>query len=54
MDMQVLSDLDFAAFEVEELSVLDVTDAVVVPELGASDTNHAWCCSSSSSSSCCC
>ncbi|MBV2153693.1 thiazolylpeptide-type bacteriocin [Kitasatospora sp. NPDC089797] len=48
----VISGDDFAAFGVEELSVLDVNDAVALPELGASHSN--WlCCSSSSSSSCC-
>ncbi|GGM60952.1 hypothetical protein GCM10012275_35000 [Longimycelium tulufanense] len=48
----VITDEDFASFDVEELSVLDVKDAVALPEMGASHSN--WlCCSSSSSSSCC-
>ncbi|MBV2153692.1 thiopeptide-type bacteriocin [Kitasatospora sp. NPDC089797] len=54
MELQtLLNDADLAAFGVEELSVLDVNDAVALPELGASDSPHWWCCSSSSSSSCC-
>ncbi|GGM60949.1 hypothetical protein GCM10012275_34990 [Longimycelium tulufanense] len=48
-----LTDEDFASFDVEELSVLDVEDAVALPEMGASASPHWWCCSSSSSSSCC-
>lgn len=54
MDVSELSltDADFTDFDIEELTVFDVTSAVALPELGAS--HAAWfCCSSSSSSSCC-
>jgi hypothetical protein len=31
-----MSTVDFASFDVSELSVLDVTDAVALPDMGAS------------------
>ena len=47
-----LSDEGFSDFDIEELTVFDVSSAVALPEMGAS--NGGWfCCSSSSSSSCC-
>lgn len=52
MNTAIITDDDFAAFNLEELTVLDVTEAVALPEMGASSGGPA-CCSSSSSSSCC-
>ena len=59
--------LDFAVFDLTELAVLDATDAVALPEMGASsagftediddlisggvDVGNSYCCSSST---CCC
>ncbi|PPT16821.1 thiazolylpeptide-type bacteriocin [Streptomyces cinnamoneus] len=43
--------MDELVFQLEELSVLDVSDAVALPEMGASS---GWGCSSSTCSSCCC
>lgn len=47
-----LSDEGFSDFDIEELTVFDVSSAVALPEMGAS-TGAWFCCSSSSSSSCC-
>lgn len=61
--------LDFATFDISELTVLDATDAMGLPEMGASvifesytpelddmlgDIGAVSISSSSSSSSCCC
>jgi thiazolylpeptide-type bacteriocin precursor len=48
----------FASFDIEELEILEVSDGVALPEMGASSgiankVGIALCCSSSSSSSCC-
>ena len=48
-----LSDEGFSDFDIEELTVFDVSSAVALPEMGASDAHGFFCCSSSSSSSCC-
>jgi thiazolylpeptide-type bacteriocin precursor len=48
-----LSDEGFSDFDIEELAVFDVSSAVALPEMGASDARGWFCCSSSSSSSCC-
>ncbi len=48
-----LSDEGFSDFDIEELTVFDVSSAVALPEMGASDGSGWFCCSSSSSSSCC-
>jgi thiazolylpeptide-type bacteriocin precursor len=47
-----LSDEGFSEFDIEELTVFDVSSAIALPELGASHADF-FCCSSSSSSSCC-
>jgi thiazolylpeptide-type bacteriocin precursor len=47
-----LSDEGFSDFDIEELTVFDVSSAVALPELAAS-SHGFFCCSSSSSSSCC-
>jgi thiazolylpeptide-type bacteriocin precursor len=44
----------FDSFDIEELEVLEVSDTVALPEMGASSGDTACCSSSSSSSSCCC
>jgi thiazolylpeptide-type bacteriocin precursor len=44
----------FASFELEELEVLEISDSIALPEMGASSGNTFCCSSSSSSSSCCC
>ncbi|GAA3623171.1 thiazolylpeptide-type bacteriocin [Streptomyces fenghuangensis] len=44
----------FDSFDVEELEVLEVSDSVALPEMGASSGDKFCCSSSSSSSSCCC
>ena len=43
----------FASFDIEELNVLEVSDGVALPEMGASSGDWGCCSSSSSSSSCC-
>ncbi len=48
-----LSDEGFSEFDIEELTVFDVSSAVALPDLGASCSHGFFCCSSSSSSSCC-
>ncbi|MCH0559362.1 MULTISPECIES: thiazolylpeptide-type bacteriocin [Streptomyces] len=53
----------FASFDIAELEVLEVSDSVGLPEMGASSssmsvaaesTSASLCCSSSSSTCCCC
>ena len=44
----------FASFDIQELDVLEISDGVALPDMGASSGNTACCSSSSSSSSCCC
>ncbi|HET6633853.1 MAG TPA: thiazolylpeptide-type bacteriocin [Streptomyces sp.] len=50
----------FDSFDIEELEVLEVSDSVALPEMGASSglavsvEGNTFCCSSSSSSSSCC
>ncbi|MFB7452612.1 thiazolylpeptide-type bacteriocin [Streptomyces sp. NPDC056194] len=53
----------FASFDIAELEVLEVSDSVGLPEMGASSAGLAvedsasdvsLCCSSSSSTCCCC
>jgi thiazolylpeptide-type bacteriocin precursor len=46
--------MEFDGLELEELAVFDISDAVALPEMGASHGHTACCSSSSSSSSCCC
>jgi hypothetical protein len=48
----------FASFGIEELEVLEVTDAVALPQMGASSFSPSstfanFCCSSSSGTCCC-
>lgn len=49
-----MNDALFDSFDIEELEVLEVSDTVALPEMGASSGDTACCSSSSSSSSCCC
>lgn len=54
----------FASFDIAELEVLEVSDSVGLPEMGASSSSLSvsseaasdisLCCSSSSSTCCCC
>ncbi|MFF1283959.1 thiazolylpeptide-type bacteriocin [Streptomyces sp. NPDC058299] len=44
----------FDSFDIEDLGVLEVTEGVALPEMGASSGNAVCCSSSSSSSSSCC
>ncbi|MFG2408467.1 thiazolylpeptide-type bacteriocin [Streptomyces brevispora] len=54
----------FASFDIDELEVLEVSDSVGLPEMGASSSSLSvaseavgdvsLCCSSSSSTCCCC
>jgi thiazolylpeptide-type bacteriocin precursor len=57
----------FASFDIEELEVLEVSDSIGLPEMGASSSSLSaasattavasevsLCCSSSSSTCCCC
>ncbi|MGW1228885.1 thiazolylpeptide-type bacteriocin [Streptomyces sp. NPDC001478] len=54
----------FASFDITELEVLEVSDSVGLPEMGASSSalsvsseaaaDISLCCSSSSSTCCCC
>jgi thiazolylpeptide-type bacteriocin precursor len=45
----------FASFGLEELEILEVTDAVALPPMGASSASvfGKFCCSSSSGTCCC-
>ncbi|MEU9475242.1 thiazolylpeptide-type bacteriocin [Streptomyces sp. NPDC048191] len=51
---KAMDDKLFAGFDIEELEVLEVSDSVALPEMGASSGSGNLCCSSSSSSSSCC
>ncbi|MEU6232273.1 thiazolylpeptide-type bacteriocin [Kitasatospora sp. NPDC047058] len=48
------SPADPTELEIEELSVLELGDAIALPEMGASNWGGWFCCSSSSSATCCC
>jgi thiazolylpeptide-type bacteriocin precursor len=54
--MNEIAEIDqmFGTFDIEELEVLEISDGIALPELGASSGKTACCSSSSSSSSCCC
>lgn len=66
MSIATLADADqmFASFDIEELEVLEVSDSVALPEMGASSSTLvtaeasteaiSLCCSSSSSTCCSC
>jgi hypothetical protein len=55
MDQVIETEDLFASFDLEELGVLEVTDAVALPQMGASSSTAGFglCCSSSSSTCCC-
>ncbi|MEU1630990.1 thiazolylpeptide-type bacteriocin [Streptomyces sp. NPDC020096] len=52
MNADTLTAEDFSAFDAEELEVLDMVDALALPEFAASGNNGS--CSCCSSSTCCC
>jgi thiazolylpeptide-type bacteriocin precursor len=49
--LQVAADEAFASFDIAELEILEFSEGVALPELGASGSNGST--SSSSCSSCC-
>lgn len=56
MNQVLTADDLFASFDIEELDVLEVTDGIALPQMGASvmiSIVEALCCSSSSSTCCC-